>query len=84
MVNHHNTTYEWTGHYTIAARQQSAAIFQVKNTDNDWAVALNLSSNGSLIVNNRRNATDVTVTNPDAAPRISMGRDSMCAFTMTG
>jgi len=64
-----NTTYEWTGHYTIAARQQSAAIFQVKNTDNDWAVALNLSSNGSLIVNNRRNATDITVTNPDGSTK---------------
>ncbi len=64
-----NTTYEWTGHYTIAARQQSAAIFQVKNTDNDWAVALNLSSNGSLIVNNRRNASDVTLTNPDGSTK---------------
>jgi autotransporter-associated beta strand protein len=60
-------TYEWTGRYTIAARQQGAAIFQVKNTDNDWAVQLNITSTGALIVNNRRNAGDVTVTNPDGS-----------------
>lgn len=39
-----SATYEWTGRYTIAARQQGAAILQVKNTDNDWAVQLNISS----------------------------------------
>jgi autotransporter-associated beta strand protein len=60
-----NLTYEWSGHYTIAHRQQGAAIFQVKNTDNDWAVQLNLLGNGALVVNNRRNASDVTVKNPD-------------------
>ncbi|QOV91214.1 autotransporter-associated beta strand repeat-containing protein [Humisphaera borealis] len=64
-----SATYEWTGRYTIAARQQGAAILQVKNTDNDWAVQLNISSSGALTVNNRRNAGDVTLTNPDGSTR---------------
>ncbi len=46
-----------------------AAIFQVKNTDNDWAVQLNITSSGALIVNNRRNASDVTLTNPDGSTK---------------
>lgn len=64
-----NVTYEWTGHYTIARRQQSYAIFQVKNDEDDWAVALNMSSSGTLVVNNRRNASDVTVRNPDGTAK---------------
>ncbi len=64
-----NLTYEWTGRYTIAARQQGHAIFQVMNSDIEWAVQLNLSSTGALIVNNRRNAGDVTVTNTDGSTK---------------
>ena len=64
-----NVTYEWTGHYTIARRQQGYAIFQVKNDADDWAVQLNISGSGTLVVNNRRNATDVTVRNPDGSVR---------------
>lgn len=64
-----SVTYEWTGHYTIAKRQQSYAIFQVKNNEDDWAVALNMTSTGKLMVNNRRNAPDVTVRNPDGTDK---------------
>ncbi len=60
-------TYEWTGRYTVARRQQGFAIFQVMNSDNEWAVQLNLTSTGSLLVNNRRNLADVTVKNPDGS-----------------
>jgi autotransporter-associated beta strand protein len=62
-------TYEWTGHYTIAKRQQSYAIFQVKNDEDDWAVQLGLGGSGQLVVNNRRNASDVTVKNPDGTDK---------------
>ena len=62
-----NKTYEWTAHYTGAQIRQGFACFQLKNSDNDWAVQLGLSSNGSVDLNNRRNLPDVTVTNPDGS-----------------
>ncbi len=64
-----NVTYEWTGRYTIAARQQGAAIFQVMNSDNEWAMQLSMGSNGTIGINNRRNAGDVTVMNPDGSAK---------------
>ena len=69
-----NMTYEWTAHYTIARLWQGYACFQLKNTDNDWAVALNMGTNGSLTVNNR-NGTDVVVTNPDGSAKNFNGGD---------
>jgi len=66
-----NMTYEWTARYTIARvnpNVNSLAIFQLKNTDNDWAVQLGMNSSGTLGVNNRR-GTDVTVTNPDGSAK---------------
>ncbi len=68
-----NMTYEWTAHYTIARLWQGYACFQLKNTDNDWAVALNMGSDGSLTVNNRT-GTDVVVTNPDGSTKNFDGR----------
>ncbi len=59
-------THEWTAHYTGAQIKQGFACFQLKNSVNDWAVQLSLSSNGSVNVNNR-NGTDKLVTNPDGA-----------------
>jgi fibronectin-binding autotransporter adhesin len=67
-----NTTYEWTARYTIARHAQGYACFQLKNTDNDWAVALNMGSDGSLTVNNRV-GTDVVVTNPDGSEKNFIG-----------
>ncbi len=61
-------TYEWTAHYTIARLQQGYACFQLKNTDNDWAVQLSMGTDGSLTVNNRI-GTDVLVTNPDGSAK---------------
>ena len=63
-----NMTYEWTARYTIARLQQGYCCFQLKNTDNDWAVQLSVGTNGSLTVNNRT-GTDVVVTNPDGSAK---------------
>lgn len=63
-----NMTYEWTAHYTIARLQQGYTCFQLKNTVNDWAVALGVGTNGTLTVNNRV-GTDVVVTNPDGTAK---------------
>ena len=71
-----NTTYEWTARYTIARLEpdsNSLAIFQLKNTDNDWAVQLSMSSSGILVVNNRTGG-DATVTNPDGTVKNFLGR----------
>jgi fibronectin-binding autotransporter adhesin len=59
-------TYEWTARYTIARLEQGYCCFQLKNTDNDWAVQLSMGTNGSLTVNNRTGA-DTVVTNPDGS-----------------
>ena len=63
-----NMTYEWTARYTIARLQQGYACFQLKNTDNDWAVQLSMGDDGSLTVNNRT-GTDALVTNPDGSAK---------------
>lgn len=68
-----NKTYEWTARYTIARLQRGYACFQLKNTDNDWAVQLSMGTNGSLTVNNRF-GTDVTVMNPDGSVKDFTGR----------
>lgn len=64
-----NVTYEWTGRYTIARRQQGYAIFQLFNLDNEWAMQLSMTGDGGLLVNNRRNAGDVVITNPDGSTK---------------
>ena len=66
-------TYEWTAHYTIARLQQGYCCFQLKNTDNDWAVQLTMGSDGSLTVNNRT-GSDTIVTNPDGSVQDFDGR----------
>lgn len=45
--------HEWSGTYTII-KPQGAAIFQVKNNVNDWAVQINMNPQGDVILNNRR------------------------------
>lgn len=61
-------TYEWTGRFTMARLLQGFAAFQLKNTDNDWAVQLTMSGSGILTVNNRL-GSDVVVTGPDGSPK---------------
>ena len=68
-----NETHEWTGHYTIARLKKGYAAFQIKNSDNDWAVQLSMGINGSLTVNNRSSA-DTVVTNPDGSAKDFTGR----------
>lgn len=64
-----NRTHEWTGRFTVARRQQSFAIFQLFNLESEWCLQLNLTSAGNLLVNNRRNAKDALVRNPDGTAR---------------
>ena len=45
--------HEWSGTYTIV-KPHGAAIFQAKNSVNDWSVQLNMSSEGNVILNHRR------------------------------
>lgn len=47
------TWQEWSGTYTII-KPQGAAIFQAKNNVNDWAVQINMSSKGDVMLNHRR------------------------------
>ena len=63
-----NMTYEWTAHYTIARSAQGYSCFQLKNTDNDWAISLGMNSDGTLTVNNRASA-DKLVRNPDGTAK---------------
>jgi hypothetical protein len=50
--------HEWSGTYTLV-KPHGAAIFQAKNTINDWSVQLNTNDNGDLILNNRRGTDEV-------------------------
>ena len=59
-------THEWTGRYTFARVLQGFAGFQIKNSDNDWAVQIGMGSDGSVTINNR-NGADTVVTNPDGS-----------------
>lgn len=69
-----NVTYEWTGRYTIARRQETYSIFQLFNLDNEWAMNLTMTPSGQLLLKNRRNAPDVRVTNPDGSTKSFDGK----------
>ena len=68
-----NATHEWTGHYTIVHLRQGYCCFQLRNSDNDWAFQLEMGTDGSLSINNRRSA-DATVTNPDGSAKNFTGK----------
>lgn len=53
--------YEWTGRYTISEKGGQGFILQVKNNIDDWAVALGLSSDGTLTINHRRHQDDKVI-----------------------
>lgn len=57
----HGAWHEWSGTYTIV-KPHAAAIFQAKNTANDWSVQLNMNDNGDILLNHRR-GKDVTILN---------------------
>lgn len=52
--------HEWQGTFTIV-KSHDCSIFQVKNSVNDWAVMMNLTASGNVILNHRRDQADATV-----------------------
>jgi hypothetical protein len=67
--------HEWSGSYTIV-KPHGAAIFQVKNDVNDWAVQLNMNGNGDVILNHRRAKDAVIATNMTGKPFLIRIRDN--------
>jgi hypothetical protein len=63
----HGAWHEWSGTYTLV-KPHGAAIFQVKNNINDWAVQLNTNDNGDIKVNHRRATDKVIATNMVGKP----------------
>lgn len=63
----HGGWHEWSGTYTIV-KPHGAAIFQVKNNTNDWAVQLNMNANGDVRLNHRRAKDEAIATNMVGKP----------------
>lgn len=59
--------FKWQGTYTII-KPLGAAIFQAKNSDNDWSVMINTSGNGDVTLNHRRGTDEVLATNMVGRP----------------
>ncbi|QOV91052.1 PPC domain-containing protein [Humisphaera borealis] len=59
--------HQWSGTYTII-KPIGTSIFQVKNDVNDWAVSLNMSANGDIVLNHRRGVDKVIATNMVGKP----------------
>jgi autotransporter-associated beta strand protein len=59
--------FQWRGTYTII-KPLGAAIFQAKNSDNDWSVMINTNSNGDVTLNHRTGTDQVLATNMVGKP----------------
>ena len=59
--------FQWRGTYTII-KPLGAAIFQAKNSDNDWAVMINTNGNGDVTLNHRTGTDQVLATNMVGQP----------------
>jgi autotransporter-associated beta strand protein len=59
--------FQWRGTYTII-KPLGAAIFQAKNSDNDWSVMLNTNGNGDVTLNHRQGTDQVLATNMVGQP----------------
>jgi autotransporter-associated beta strand protein len=59
--------FQWRGTYTII-KPLGAAIFQAKNSDNDWSVMINTNGNGDVTLNHRRDTDKVLATNMVGQP----------------
>ncbi len=59
--------FKWQGTYTII-KPLGAAIFQAKNSDNDWSVMINTNGNGDVTLNHRRGTDEVLATNMVGQP----------------
>ena len=71
----HGDWHEWSGTYTII-KPHGAAILQVKNNVNDWAVQLNMNFAGDVILNRRRGEDKVIATNMVEKPFYVRVRDN--------
>ncbi len=59
--------FQWRGTYTII-KPLGAAIFQAKNSDNDWSVMINTNSNGDVTLNHRTGTDTVLARNMVGQP----------------
>ena len=59
--------FKWQGTYTII-KPLGAAVFQAKNSDNDWAVMINTNGNGDVTLNHRTGTDEVLATNMVGQP----------------
>jgi hypothetical protein len=71
----HGEWHEWNGTYTII-KPHDAAIFQVKNNINDWAVAINMNDHGDIKLNRRRGQDEIIATNMVGKPFFLRMRDN--------
>lgn len=67
--------HEWSGTYTII-KPGGAAILQVKNNINDWAVQIDMGGNGNILLNNRRSKDKTIATNMVGKPFLIRVRDN--------
>ncbi|MFM7184108.1 MAG: beta strand repeat-containing protein [Planctomycetota bacterium] len=59
--------FKWQGTYTII-KPIGGAVFQAKNSDNDWAVMINTNGNGDVTLNHRTGTDKVLATNMVGQP----------------
>jgi autotransporter-associated beta strand protein len=59
--------FKWQGTYTIV-KPVGAAIFQAKDSIDDWSVAINMNGNGDVTLNHRRGTDRVLATNMVGRP----------------
>ncbi|MFM9025550.1 MAG: beta strand repeat-containing protein [Planctomycetaceae bacterium] len=59
--------FKWQGTYTII-KPVGGAVFQAKNSDNDWAVMINTNGNGDVTLNHRTGTDQVLATNMVGQP----------------
>jgi hypothetical protein len=59
--------FQWRGTYTII-KPLGAAVFQAKNSDNDWSVMINTNGNGDVTLNHRTGTDQVLATNMVGQP----------------
>ena len=59
--------FKWQGTYTII-KPLGAAVFQAKNSDNDWSVQINTNGNGDVTLNHRTGTDQVLATNMVGQP----------------
>ncbi len=69
------TWHEWSGTYTII-KPHGAAIFQAKNTENDWSFQIDMNSKGDVKLNHRRSKDVVIAQNMVGKPFHIRARDN--------